>query len=361
MATKEERVFSELKVDLDAIVLKNATEPNLDQSFFYVTGITNGLFEDSVAIVRLNGVEVLASQLEELSARQAGVKTSVFKTRDESTALLTKKLRGTKRIGINSNELTHANYLAIRKCAKGARFVDVSRSIADARMKKDADEVARIKRACDIVSDAAGLIPEFVKAGISETEAAADINYRMMKGGASGPSFATNASFGPATAEPHYVPAENRLRKGQLALFDFGAMYKRYVSDLTRTFVCGRPSVEQREMYEVVLAAQQASIDAIRDGVRGKEVDAVGRKMIDSSKFRGRFIHSTGHGLGMTVHDPGSISSQRDMVLKEGMVLTVEPGVYVKGFGGVRIEDDILVTKSGCKVLTSASREFISL
>lgn len=361
MTTKEKRIFSEPGADVEAIVLKNATESNLDQSFFYVTGIANGLFEDSVAIVRPGGVEVLASQLEELSARQAGVKTAVFKTKEKATVLLTKRLRGMKRIGINSNELTHANYLSIRKCARGAKLIDVSQSIASARMKKDADEINRIKKACKIVSETADIIPEFVKAGILETEAAAEINYRMMKKGASQPSFPTDASFGTATAEPHYSPGAKRLRKGQLALFDFGAMYRRYVSDLTRTFVCGKPSAAQREMYEVVLEAQQMSLDAIHDGAHGKDVDMAGRKVIDSSRFRGRFTHSTGHGLGISVHDPGSISPQRDMVLRAGMVLTVEPGVYVKRFGGVRIEDDILVTKSGCKALTSASKEFISL
>ncbi len=361
MATKERRIFSEVGDEVEAVVLKNAVDPSLDQTFFYATGIVNGLFEDSVAVIKPRGVEVLTSMLEELSARESGVKTTVYKTSQEAQALLTKRLRGMKRIGVNSAELTHANFLAIRKCSKGARLVDVSKSLAKARMKKDDDEIRRIEKACVIASRTAELIPDFVKAGRLETEAAAEINYRMMEMGASGPSFPTNASFGPATAEPHYSPGANRLRKGQLALFDFGATYERYVSDLTRTFVCGRPSAAQRELYEVVLRAQLASIDAIRAGVHGKDADAAGRKIIDSSRYKGRFIHGTGHGLGISVHDPGSISPQRDMVLEEGMILTVEPGAYVKGFGGVRIEDDILVTKNGCRILTSASKELISL
>jgi len=114
-------------------------------------------------------------------------------------------------------------------------------------------------------------------------------------------------------------------------------------------------------MYEVVLQAQLAAIDAISDGVHGKDVDMAARKIIDESAFKGRFIHSTGHGIGLSVHDPGSISSSKDMVLKAGMVLTVEPGVYIKGYGGVRIEDDVLVTKDGCRILTKASKEFQSL
>jgi Xaa-Pro dipeptidase len=361
LATKEKRIFSQLKTEIDAIVLTNASEPNLDMSFFYATGIVNGLFEDCVAIVTRRGVEVLSSELEELSARLAGAKTIVFQTRKERDDTLAKRLRGCERIGINSRELTHANYQFIRKCAKGARLKDVSEALGKARMIKDEQEISHIKKACDITCRTAEEIPELVREGQMETEAAAELNYRMMKLGAAGPSFATNASFGPGTAEPHYVPASRRLKKGQLALFDFGASYKKYAADLTRTFVCSRANARQKEMYDVVLRAQLAAIDAIHDGVQGKDVDQAARRIIDGSKFKGKFIHSTGHGLGLSVHDPGSISSVRNMTLKEGMVLTVEPGVYQRNFGGVRIEDDILVTKKGCRVLTSAPKEFLAI
>jgi Xaa-Pro dipeptidase len=361
MATKEKRIFSELNDDVDAVVFINGTEPNLDQSFFYATGIINGLFEDCVAIVRSKEVEVLSSKLEELSARQAGARTAVYEDKKQRIDLTTKRLKGMKKIGINSNELTHSNFMFIKMCSKGARLVDVSKYVAKARMLKDPEEITRIRRACVIASRTADAIPDLVKKGMTETEAAAEINYMMMKLGASGPSFGTNASFGTTTAEPHYVPALRKLKAGQLALFDFGAAYKRYVSDITRTLVCSTPNARQLKMYDVVLRAQQAGIDAIHDGVHGREVDQAARKIIDGSAFKGRFIHSTGHGLGLSVHDPGAISSSRDMILKEGMILTVEPGVYVKGFGGVRIEDDVIVTKNGCRMLTTASREFVRL
>jgi len=361
MATKQKRIFSALSDKVDAVVLMNATEPNIDQSFFYATGIMNGIFEGCAAIVWPNKVEVLTSSLEELSARQAGVRAIVFDTAKEETEILKKKLKGLDRIGVNSDELTHSNYRRIKKCSKGARLVDVSKAIQKTRMRKDSDEIERIKTACNIASKTATEIPRFVHAGVLETEAAADVNYRMMRSGASGPSFETNASFGPATAEPHYVPGAKRLKKGQLALFDFGAVYRRYVSDITRTYVCSAPNSRQKRMYEVVLEAQLAAIDAVRAGVSGKMVDKAARDVIDRSEFKDRFIHGTGHGLGLSVHDPGGISRKRNLVLTENMVMTIEPGVYVKGFGGVRIEDDVLVTKKGCKVLTSASKEFISL
>jgi len=361
MATKQKKIFTSMKDDVDAIVLMNGIEPNIDQSFFYATGIMNGIFEGCAAIVWPGKVEVLTSSLEELSASRAGVRAVVFRTGKEEKELLTKKLKGLKRIGINSDELTHANYGLIRRCSKGARLVNVSKAIHKARMTKDADEITRIRKACDIASKTADEIPDFVHAGVLETEAAADVNYRMMRLGSSSPSFETNVSFGPATAEPHYVPGAKRLRKGQLALFDFGAIYRRYVSDITRTYVCSAPSRKQKRMYEVVLEAQLAAIDAVRSGISGKAVDKAARDVIDRSEFKGRFIHSTGHGLGMSVHDPGSISRVRKQTLEAGMVMTIEPGVYVRGLGGVRIEDDIVVTKSGCKILTSASKEFVSI
>jgi Xaa-Pro dipeptidase len=272
----------------------------------------------------------------------------IYSTQKQFAELASKGLKGMKRIGINSEGLTHTNYKLIRKCAKGARLIDVSRAIEQARMIKDKEEISRITKACDIAS----------KVGELETGAAAEVNYKMMKLGAEAPSFPTNASWGPATAEPHYVPGAKKLKKGQLALFDFGASYRKYVSDITRTYICGTPNARQKRMYEVVLDAQLAAIDAIHAGASGKKVDAAARDIIDRSEFKGRFIHGTGHGLGISVHDPGGIGPNRDTILKEDMVMTVEPGVYVQGFGGVRIEDDVLVTRTGCKILTKASKDF---
>lgn len=357
MATRERKIFSNLQGKVDAVVLANGTEPNIDLTFFYATGITSGLFEGCYAIITPRRVEVLASDLEELSARRAGVKTTTFETKAQRDEILSRMLEGFERIGVNAEEITYANYRHLKKCARKARLVDVSKQLANARMTKDEEEVARIRKACAIASRIAEEIPDLVKEGDIETGAAAELNYMMMKLGAEGPAFGTNASFGGATAEPHHVPGTGRLRKGQLALFDFGAMYKRYVSDITRTFVCKRASRDQREMHEIVLSAQLAALDAIRDGAHGKDVDRAAREVIDRSRLKGRFIHSTGHGIGLSVHDPGAISSHRDMVLREGMVLTVEPGAYVKGEGGVRIEDDVLVTRNGCKVLTKASKD----
>jgi Xaa-Pro dipeptidase len=358
LPTKEKWIFASMEKDVDAIVLMNGTDPNLDNSFFYATGIPNGLFEGCIAIVKPRRTEVLSSELEELSAARSGVKTTVFESDEHRHELLNGRIRGMTKVGVNFREITHANYLKIKKAAKGTKLVDVSSDIERARMIKQPDEIVKIRKACKIGSKAGEAIPDIVSEGMTETEAAAELNRYMMKLGAIGPGFTTIAAFGSKSAEPHYHPGQRRLKRGQLALFDYGANYQRYVSDITRTFICGRPNAKQREMYDTVLEAQLAALDKIREGVKGKSVDLAARRIIDGSRFKGCFIHSTGHGIGISVHDPGSISYARNMTLKRGMVLTVEPGAYVAGFGGVRIEDDILVTKDGCEILTPCTKEF---
>lgn len=362
MATRERWIFSSVKKDVDAIVLMNAVEPNMDSSFFYATGIPSGLFEGCLAIVEPKKTEVLTSELEALSAIEAGVKASVFENGEDRRKLMKRKLSKYKRIGVNFMELTHGNFELLRKTCTGSRLLDVSEDLHRARMMKQPDELTRIRKACSIASKVGEAIPEIVTEGMSETEASAELTYRMMRLGATGPGFESVVAFGSSSAEPHYSPSSRKkLRHGSFALFDFGARYQRYVSDITRTFVCGSPSKKKREMYSTVLQAQETALDEIADGVMGSAVDLAARSVIDSTKFQGLFIHSTGHGIGISVHDPGSISSARDMELKEGMVLTVEPGVYIPGYGGVRIEDDILVTKKGCRVLTSCTKEMREL
>jgi len=362
LATREKAIFSNMKDDIDAVVLMNAVEPNLDSCFFYATGIVNGLFEGCVAIVEPKRTEVLTSELEALSASEAGVKTTAFENGQESMRLMTRKLSRFSTIGINSSELTVSNQKKIKKASKGAKLVDVSHELYKCRMIKQPDELARTRKACSIASRTGEAIPEIVEEGMTETEVAAELCYRMMRLGAAATAFNSVVAFGSKSAEPHYSPSSTRrLKNGQFALFDFGASYRRYVSDMTRTFVCGSATRRQLKMHETVLRAQEAAIDAISDGASGATVDGAARTIIDGSEFRGRFIHSTGHGLGISVHDPGSISSARDMTLREGMILTVEPGIYIKGYGGVRIEDDILVTKRGCQVLTSCPKELIAI
>jgi Xaa-Pro dipeptidase len=205
-------------------------------------------------------------------------------------------------------------------------------------------------------------VPEFLHEGIYEYEIAAEIDYLLQKNGADKSAFETISSFGKNTAEPHYSHGDTKLKLGNFALFDFGANFRKYNSDITRTFVFGKPNDKQKEMYETVFTAQKIGFNLIKPGVKAKMVHEAVNSYIDSSKFKGCFIHSTGHSLGLAVHDgKAGLSADCDVELKENMVFTVEPGIYIPGFGGVRIEDDVLIKRNGIDILTESPRAFIEI
>jgi Xaa-Pro dipeptidase len=351
------RIFQNMSEKVDAIVLVNDIEPNLDMSFYYATGVESGLFEQCAVILWPDGrSQLFTSFLEETSALASGSEVKAYKKSAERDTMLGSALRGVERVGICGAGLTYRMMQEVRKWTD-AEMVDVWRAVEAARMIKDEVEVENLRTACRIASKVGESLPSIIKVGMTEVEAAAEINYLMQRNGASAPSFATNASFGPSSAEPHHSPGDDKLKAGDTVLFDYGALFRRYGSDVTRTFFFGKASRRQRRMYEVVLEAQLAGISAIHAGANGRDVDAAAREIIDASEFKGLFIHSLGHGIGLSVHDGGRMAPDLDLTLKENMVLTVEPGVYLRGEGGVRIEDDVRVTKKGCEVLTSAPKE----
>jgi Xaa-Pro dipeptidase len=274
----------------------------------------------------------------------------------ERAELMHTSLKGVKRLGINSLGITYHWVREIEAAAPGIELVDVERAVTSARLVKDRREIETMREACGIASRVADMMPELVRVGMAEYEAAAEIGYQMQKLGATSVAFETIAAFGAPSAEPHHSPGGGRLKEGDAALFDFGCKVRRYCSDITRTFLAGRADGRLVRMYEVVLEAQARAIDAVRAGVNGREVDAAARSYIDSTEFKGSLIHSTGHSLGINVHDGGRLAPTADLVLEENMVFTVEPGVYVPGVGGVRIEDDVVVTRNGCELLTTADK-----
>ncbi|MBI2084349.1 MAG: aminopeptidase P family protein [Candidatus Aenigmarchaeota archaeon] len=240
-----------------------------------------------------------------------------------------------------------------------AEIVDVSDGLSKARSIKDKKEIERISKACEVSGKAGEKIHSMIKAGMTERELAGKIT-SMMRETATGTAFPTIVAFGKNSSRPHHSPTDNRLGKNQFVLADFGAKFERYASDITRTFVFGKADKKMKDMYETVLDAQLQAIDMVKDGVNGKDVDKLARGIVEK-KYKGKFIHSLGHEVGLSVHDGNRLSSQTDFILKENMVVTVEPGVYIPSIGGVRIEDTILVTKNKAKILTLAPKELIEL
>jgi Xaa-Pro dipeptidase len=352
-----EHIFENLDEDVDAIYIRNSTEPIIDKTFFYVTGIRSGIFESSTALLFPDGdMEVIVPPLEETSAKGYGLKLTVVPRRAEIGEHLQTLLKGCERIGINSPEVSYAAVMDLQKAMPKTKLVDVSKAVMQARLMKDDIEVEQIRKACKIVSRVARKIPELLHKGMKETDMAAEINHRMQLYGALEPSFTTISSFGKNSAEPHYTAGNKKLKEGQFALFDYGARVGRYVSDITRTYVYGKPEPKMQRMYDVVLEAQRIGIDMMVEGNNGKDVHKAVEDHIDATEFKGRFIHSTGHSIGLSVHDGGVIHTLIDQPLKDGMIFTVEPGIYLPGYGGVRIEDNVVVRKGKPEILTTAPR-----
>jgi Xaa-Pro dipeptidase len=363
MRARVKKIFRNIDDHLDLVVLLNSIDPHVDVSFFYATGLTDGLFEGCAAWLHPDGsAEIMTSALEEEAAKKSGLPLHVFRNREEPPKLLRKLLAGHRRIGINAAELTHDAFERLQKSApKSARFVDVSAAITRSRLVKDDSEVALIQKACDIASKSFHETLPVIRPGVQEAEIAAELVYHMQRNGATGPSFRTIVGSGPNGAEPHYTAGPRRVRKGDLIVIDFGSLYHMYCSDITRTVVVGKPTDEQRSMYDTVARAQKAALAKMKPGVKGKAVDAAARSLIDSTKYKGRFIHGLGHSVGLAVHDGGGLYTTSELVLKSNMVLTDEPGVYIPGFGGVRIEDDVLVTPTGARYMSTARRELIEV
>jgi len=237
----------------------------------------------------------------------------------------------------------------IRKNVK-ARFKKTGNLVKQFRAIKEPGEVAAIRKASSIADKGLDYALKRLKVGMKESELAGRIEFEMRKSGVLA-AFETIVCFGANGSRPHHIPGKRRLRKNDTILIDFGAKYKGYNSDKTRCFGVGKVKGEFQKAYEAVALAQKTAIDLIREGVKAKDIDVAARKIIKKSGF-GVFGHGLGHGLGLEVHELPGLYPKSKEVLKAGQVVTVEPGIYIPGKFGIRIEDDVLVTKTGCKILT---------
>ncbi|MBN0970790.1 aminopeptidase P family protein [Mycoplasma phocoeninasale] len=231
----------------------------------------------------------------------------------------------------------------------------ISLSAQQMRILKDEEEIEKIKEACLISLQAFEELKKVLIEGITELEVSNKLGYLMRLFGAEKESFDTIVAFGSNAAEPHHHPTNRKLSDGDIVKIDFGAQFKGFASDITRTFFFGKPKEKELvEILEIVTEAQKLGIEAIKAGIGANEIDKICRDYIDSKGYGKFFIHSTGHGVGIDVHElPGVGRGKESVTLEEGMIITVEPGIYVEGLGGARIEDTILVTSEGYKILSS--------
>jgi Xaa-Pro aminopeptidase len=270
--------------------------------------------------------------------------------------------QGIRRAGYDPEQWTVARLKALQR-ASGAkcRAIESAGVVESLRMKKDAQELAVMRKAAILAGEVLEGALKLLKPGVRENEVGAEIEYQMKKKGASGPSFETIVAFGERSALPHARPTSKRLRKNELVVLDLGVILGHYCSDITRTVHVGRASERTRKWYRAVHEANQAATSAVRAGVTCGEVDAAAREVLTKSGLEAYFIHSTGHGLGLEVHELPRIVRGQSVRLEAGNVITIEPGVYVESVGGIRIEDDVVVGLRGREVLTRVSRDLIEL
>ncbi len=237
----------------------------------------------------------------------------------------------------------------------------LSRVIDEIRAEKDGREVGLIKQAQSIAEKAFDHVLGFIKPGVTEKEIGLELDYYMLSHGASGLSFETIAVSGVNSSMPHGVPSDKKVEKGDLITMDFGAVVNGYHSDMTRTVIVGAPTQRQKLVYDTVLEAQLACLAVLKDGVSGFDADKAARDVIAAAGFGGCFGHGTGHGVGVEIHEAPNLSPRSKHTLKTGHIVTVEPGIYLPGEFGVRIEDMALITENGCENLTKSPKELIIL
>ena len=272
------------------------------------------------------------------------------------------RARKRQRVAIPPSRLTLAGWKALRKAAGGnLKWVAVDGLVENLRAVKDADEIERIRDAARLGSQVMEEAIRLIRPGVTELDIAAEIGYRMRRKGASGESFEAIVAAGPRSALPHARPSARRIGKNELVVLDLGAILRRYCSDLTRTVHVGKASARVRQWYHAVLDAQTAARDALKSGVTCGAIDAAARNVLQRKGLGRYFVHSTGHGIGLEIHEDPRIARDQKKRLETGNVVTLEPGVYVEGVGGIRIEDDALVTPHGAEILTTIPREFLEL
>ena len=262
-----------------------------------------------------------------------------------------------ERLGVEAGHMTLEIARALRETIPGLELVETSDEVETLRAVKEGREIESMQRAFGIADDALASLLGQLKEGMTEIELAAILEFEMRESGSEGVSFDTIAGFGENAAEPHHHPTGRALKRGDMIKVDFGAMADGYHSDMTRVIAFGEPADDLVEIYKLVKAANKAGLEAVRAGVTSGSVDAAARDVVRARGYD--YGHGTGHGVGLEIHESPPVRQGAQLVLEEGMALTVEPGIYIPGTGGVRIEDTVIVRPDGCDILTRSTKELV--
>jgi Xaa-Pro aminopeptidase len=339
---------------LDALLVSSPSDVR------YLTGFTGS---NALVIVRRRSLTLVTDTRYALqsSIEARGIGRIISRDSLAEAAATARALDGLKVVGFEAQHVTYAQYRQLRRLFPRIEFRSTADIVEDVATVKDRTEVRAIRRAAAITDTVFSELLPLLKPGLTELDIAAEISYRQRRHGAAQDSFEPIVASGDRGALPHGRATDRRIRKGELVTMDFGCVVDGYCSDLTRTVAVGRPAQEQRRAYEIVLEAQAAAIDAARPGMLGRDLDTVARIHIGRAGYGKYFNHSLGHGIGLRIHERPRISVASRDRLRQGNVITIEPGVYIPGRWGLRIEDDVLITASGCTVLTASPKHLIIL
>ncbi len=356
--TRRERLLEESGADCVVLInIEGSSRPSLT----YYTGFT-GTFA-TLILSRRGEWLVTDPRYTEQARDQTGMEILEYRAEKRFPEFLADLVsdRGCKRLGLEKSRLSLSFFEDFSKNLKDVEFVSVDEVIRSHRMVKEPWEVERIRKAVEIAQKTFLETLDFLKVGMSEREVASYMEYRMKTLGAESPAFETIVASGSRSALPHGIASSKILEEGDVIVFDFGAVYEGYVSDITRMVSLGTPSERVLEVHEAVKRAQDLVFEKVRPGMRGREIDSIAREYLDDMGYGEKFGHGLGHGIGLEVHEYPSINRLGEKIVEPGMVFTVEPGVYIEGEFGVRIEEDVLMTEDGLEILTDLDRDIFVL
>jgi len=356
--------MSELKINKLQNALKGVADyaiVNAGPNFFYLTGVWPLASMERPFFLIVPAFEepfIVAPELYALDIKNIEVEKILYKDGEDPFSILAKRLK--KGIVLLDDLMSASHALRIQMNLDGYSFDLLSSLISKLRAVKSEEEVELIKKATNIVDRSFKKIVHEIYSGITENELAQILNEYMMYYGADGLAFETIVASGPNSAEPHHLTGKRKIRKGDVIIMDYGARYRGYVSDITRTVYFGSVDTKFLEVYETVKRAQEAAINFVKPGVEARAIDRAARSVIEAKGYGPNFTHRTGHGIGVEVHEQPFLDSNNTLKIENGMVFTVEPGIYIEGKFGVRIEDDVIL-KNKAERLTRSTRSLITV
>jgi len=338
-------------ISVDAILI---TKP---ENIRYLTGFNGG---SSYLLVTKKESFLLSHAIYGANCQKFTAKLIQLKVGTKAYAEIEKLINmcGIKKVGFESSSIVFDTLEGLKNDLKNIEFIPLKNTIDNLRMIKNKDEIKNIEIASNIASKVFVSILDMLRPGMSEQDVAAEIEFKIRKEGGGKDSFDPIVVSGVRSALPHAEPTNKLISKNELITIDFGVLYNGYCSDVTRTVVLGKASPEQNKIFKIVAAAQEKAIAKVKSGALCADIDTTARDYIENNGYKDNFIHSTGHGVGLEIHEGPRLGIGSKDKLSANMTITIEPGIYVPGFGGVRIEDTLLVTKNSSKILTDVPKVF---